>query len=603
MLLSDIACSVLLSLNRALLMHTSYHSLLHFWVSLCNTRLLSQSTRLCVLQILQQIPTHIVLSILHQLDFLSCIRNLPAAYHALAIEAHHSEVMKKKQLRMAPARQHCDESVHAEVVTAIAELQQLTSLQLHGFWISQCKSVMQKRLRALFTSLHNLRELQFPDGVNSGTAQVLMDSVESLSALETLDILGHTQVAGMQPHALPPQELNGLLHSFRDMRALKSLTLSGFKRDSEEMVEFCAALKHLTGLTKLELSRCFLKLIDKGYVCTGSRLSRQVGDGLRVTQRLGGALKKLKLLEHLDLSHSFPRDYVEPVLDAIACLTKLTCLNLQDMNTMSSMRFEFPHNVPMNIGYGKRLVPMLNRLQQLQCINLSSYPLFEDVWPGLGAAMASLTKLTALILERVAEGEAFWDSTFCPNVTHLVNLRMLSLSGNYSINDRNAWAIGKALAELPALQTLYMCTCEIRREGAVALSGHFKSLTGLTQLALRDNRMGPRGAKAIAESLKCMLNLSALSLTFHCIGSEGARAIKSALVSSLGQDWIHQMSYCSGLEPGILGQDWEASDAEFEEGVQVQWQQWHAADMAELLQAPPLIALHWFQAMMLDAMI
>lgn len=461
----------------------------------------------------------------------------------------------------------------------------------------------------MFASLGSLRELQFPDGVNSATATVLIDSAGSLSALEQLEIIGDADSISMQSQMLPPQELNSLLHSLRDLPALKCLMLHAFKRDCDEVLEFCAALKHLTTLTKLKLSSCFLRVVERGHYHPTTRCNKQIGDGLRVTQRLGGALKKLKHLEHLDLSNSFPRDYIEPVFDAVACLTKLTCLHLQEMNTMAPMRYDFPHNVPMNIGYGKRLVPMLHRVQQLRSLDLSSYPLFEDVWAGFGSALSSFSQLTMLQLEHVSNKDEFWASVFCRNVSCLVNLKMISLSRNYTITDQNVWDVGKALAQLPVLDSLWMCSCSFKKEGAVGLAEHLKSMTGLTQLALKESRMAPQGARAIAESLKKMSKIKELRLTFKCIGREGAEAVKCALECSLGPEWEQSMLYHCGLEPTYLGQDWEASDAEQDDDdvLQAEWNQWHAAEVAGLLQHAPVpqlhIALHWFQAMVMEAMI
>ena len=563
------------------------------------------------MQILQHVPAHVALSILSKGGFLACIRSLPPAYHPLAIEAHHTEVFTEQQLCLCRERQSCDDSVRSDVFTAVSAHTQLTSLHLHGYWISQCKPAIQRRLYNMFSALGSLRELQFPDGVNSATASVLIDSVCSLSSLEMLEIIGDTDSINMQSQWLPPQELHSLLHSLKDLSRLQCLNLHAFKRDCNEIVEFCAALKQLTALTKLTLSSCFLRGAEKGNFHsnfhTSSRYSKQIGDGLRVTQRLGGALKKLKLLEHLDISKSFPRDYIEPVFDAIACLARLTHLDLTDMNTMACMRYEFPHNVPMNIGYGKRLVPMLQRVQLLKSLNLNSYPLFDDVWGGFGSALSHLSHLTMLQLERVANREDFWSSAFCPNVSCLVELKSISLSRNKTICDKNVWALGNVLAQLPDLQSLKMCACGVKKDGAVEFSEHLKSMTHLSELSLKDNRIAPQGAKAVAEALKKIPSMRSLGFTFRCIGREGAEAITNALEVSMGPEWEQGMVYHCGLNPMSLGADWEASDGEPDEDVHAEWQQWHAAEFAGLLQhaqVPQLhIALHWFQAMVMEAMI
>lgn len=185
---------------------------------------------------------------------------------------------------------------------------------------------------------------------------------------------------------------NALLKQLKVLPKLQCLELAGTKPECTDILSFCAALKQLTGLKTLIITHCFV-----------NRGSAAIGDGMKVTKRLGDSLKKLKLLEHLNLQGSLPGDIIDPVLDSILTLTLLTHLNLKSVHCMSVV--SGPQHIlalSKSTGFGVRLAPMLRALQKLQYLDLSECFMPTETMTDVVSAMCRLSCLTHLELQQVS---------------------------------------------------------------------------------------------------------------------------------------------------------------------------------------------------------
>ena len=332
-----------------------------------------------------------------------------------------------------------------DVLTASATLTHIASLELSSSFLTGLKhrKCIQHALRTMLTSLRGISELVFQDGITTVCAEILSPVLPSMTSLQRLCIRnpgthdsctcwfasrrsganyvddgggwgdqGDSDSGSGAPASSASEveddgtvtsplrgpdvnAVNMLVKHLRVLPALRSLTLAGAKPDCSQAVSFFSALKQLTALTDLTLTDCFI-----------NRGSEGVGDGFKVSQRLGGALKRLKLLERLDLQGSMPGDIIDPVLDSIAGLTRLSHLSMQSVHCMSAVECPLPHRVAADsAGFGRRLAPMLCKLKKLQFLDLSECYIPTNTMSDVVDAIAGLTCLSCLQLQQVSREE------------------------------------------------------------------------------------------------------------------------------------------------------------------------------------------------------
>lgn len=557
------------------------------------------------LQILQQLSPHLTSAVLvaTSTSLARCISLLPRQMHPLAVSAKCCSPLAQQDLFLSHQNslthnpssspltaesastqaREAQQSFKCDVLSAASSLTHITTLELSSSFMTGLKNnkALQQSLRALFTSLSGLSALVFQDGVTSACVDILVPVLSSMTAVQHLGIINpeprdsstcwfatrrhsasYMQAEGgwgnqadseesdpdsagaLLPPNCEPDEVNTttapgadvhavntLIKHLRVLPALTSLTLAGAKPDCSQVVAFCSALKQLTGLRGLVMTDCFVH-----------RGSEAVGDGLKVTQRLGGALKKLKLLERLDLQGSLPGDIIDPILDSIAGLTHLSHLCMQSVHSMSAVACPLPHRVAADsAGFGRRLAPMLSKLKSLQFLDLSECYIPTSTMGDVVNAIAGLTCLTGLELQQISREECFWEY-FSEKVTSLVDLEDLIVSMNPCITDANVGKLAESLAKLPKLQDLDMHCCRVGKVGASALAQHLTGMKALKTLRLQMNRIRPEGAQVLAECFKTMTQLQEVSLLDSDIGDEGERVIVGALEESRGPEWQGEMS-------------------------------------------------------------
>lgn len=294
-------------------------------------------------------------------------------------------------------------------------------------------------------------------------------------------------------------------------------------------------------------------------------------------------MRKLTQLKELSLEKSFPsevpNDCIEPVLDAIACLTSLTSLSLAEIEYRVAydwMNEDFmSEDVPDTLVFGHRLAPMLCNLHNLQYLNLNKCHISEDVAESVVDGIGSLTCLSGLHLAEVTEEELFWEM-FAMKVSGLIELRALCVSRNDSITNLNIGELAMGLAELPNLQWLQMNQCEIERDGVIEFSKQLSQMTALADLSLLTNRISPQGAKALAANLKGLTNLDRLALCKGDIGSEGETVIVDALENCFGS---------RGQQILQITLDFDEWDSDHNEGEEDLWEDMEVGEIAQLLAA------------------
>lgn len=179
----------------------------------------------------------------------------------------------------------------SDVLTATATLTQLTSLAITGdCWISDCSSVIQDSLLALFTSLPKLQCLVLDTAIPPDALETLgaAASHTNLSSLHTLKILaprGISEViiammaSGEYRPWLSSDEAIAVMQKLQKLPGLKHLECANFKEDCEDVAGFCEVLREFTALTALMLAQCFV-----------NRGEEPRGDGTVVTCHVAGMM-------------------------------------------------------------------------------------------------------------------------------------------------------------------------------------------------------------------------------------------------------------------------------------------------------------------------
>ncbi|MBL8675911.1 MAG: hypothetical protein JNJ47_00550, partial [Alphaproteobacteria bacterium] len=100
---------------------------------------------------------------------------------------------------------------------------------------------------------------------------------------------------------------------------------------------------------------------------------------------------------------------------------------------------------------------------------------------------------------------------------------------NKKIGDKEVKALSEALKVNTTLQCLNLSSNSVGPEGARALSEAIKVNTAVEELNLSDNKIGIEGASAFGEALKVNITLKKLNLKSNKIGNKGESALAKAL--------------------------------------------------------------------------
>ncbi|KAG2493950.1 hypothetical protein HYH03_007880 [Edaphochlamys debaryana] len=383
-----------------------------------------------------------------------------------------------------------------ELPPAVASgLSRLTSLDLSANWLQGLPGAITELVQLEYLDLQHNSLASLPEGLPALSRLCDLDlSANSLRALPAdfggLTALTHLHLGGL--HALDLERCGPQLAGLTNLHSLGlcdvDLSPPGMgpdppDPDSSPLAALVAALAPAGRLRELALDGCGMERLPAAFSQLTGLTALSVMENFDAADLVGGVtcLRNLAVLKlgYLDL--------MEPLPPGLWELTALRELDLEQ-------------------NFLRTLSPEVSRLTALQVLNLTDTfeadtPLSALPW----TALFALTRLRQLLLTGPSDPAA--GDTVPPGISALSGLEVLTLRGA----PLSPGALAEVFGRLPALSSLELCECGLRR-----LPPAVTRLSRLTDLQLSRNRIAslPNGFGALTRltdlSLGCNPQLKTL---------------------------------------------------------------------------------------------
>ncbi|GAX79327.1 hypothetical protein CEUSTIGMA_g6768.t1 [Chlamydomonas eustigma] len=407
--------------------------------------------------------------------------------------------------------------------------------------------------RRFFSQLTHLRSLRLNGALAKNHTEACPHLRQCLISLRQL----HDLV--LSNNGLNAEDLKSLEPAWKHLPALQSLDLGGNQFNGDAACSMAIALRSLTALTFLCLSKN--RLFNDSYE-----------DELTDFPMLYSALSGLSQLRTLDMSFSASYDPCGCVTLAAALnnLTALQHLNLDHLDLYFNSEHSFPvflsgltglqHLSMANFSsdniIAEGFASVLRTLTGLQYLDLSNssglYVLFKS--PQFVSSLQALTRLEVLNLSDIEMQcrHAMWGLVlnFYPALERMqFSLRSLDVSGHVLLN--SATEFSNALTCLKqSLQhlNLWACLLDLSLQSITMIATALSGLERLQSIDLSANSITASSMEVLGPSLGCVTTLRSLNLfsNWDLLSEGGASLVSAALINLTGLTFLG-MSDVSGL--------------------------------------------------------
>lgn len=443
-----------------------------------------------------------------------------------------------------PALQHCTSLTHLDI--SYAHL---------GTWLSRPGGHAAAALAASFKGMRSLTYLR-AEHCQLDSSRTVGPMHSFASALRPLTQLQHLHLAKNRIGAV-------------GLGALRPVAAGMLQLQTLDVADCC--IQSMAGAQALQDLLCVTPCLT--HLCvSGNSIGPQGAAGL------ASALRGVTCLQSLHIGRAALGDSGVRLLTPV--LAALPCLHTLDLSFNELLRWCWlPTLLPAGSTGGSAASPLRtldvigNPLVdgdarvwttvlsagalQLQSLNLSDTQLWDRGWLELAPALTSLTpSLQALRVSRSVVGpmgEAYLASTLqaltgltclearsffssvgmvtvAPYLRGLTRLQVLNLWRTPMRADGTAAFVRVLPALAGSLKHLDLSRCSMdTRAAETVLAPALAQATGLAQLHLNDNELGPRGAQWLPQVLGGMRYLRRVGLSACGLGPEGCVAVAQAL--------------------------------------------------------------------------
>ena len=339
---------------------------------------------------------------------------------------------------------------------------------------------------------------------------------------------------------------------------LTALDLSDNSLSTKAVPAMCKIVASCTNLRSLDISSCAFSCNEIAEIV--SAIPDQPTPSERTCEARAN-MQPAPLLESLALREMDPFP-MEPDEDSDALPTALQ--RFVNLNTLDISSLELPahtmEELPVGSFTGLTMLDVsmncvlqqsplgmqLSSLMQLQCLNVNSLFLPDDVLLSFAAALSSLTALSVLDMgnNAIASGPAC--SELVTALATLPALQSLELSDNYLLDEGSA--LVAALPRMSTLRELSLQNNELHDDTVGPLACALGQLPLLMDLSIASICVG--SSAGTPPALRLCSTLTALTnLTSLCISGNGFHSPDASALA----DILSPLSKLCHLEMGMLG--------------------------------------------------